>query len=90
MLFGIVERVGNVVGILGMGGLGHLGIQFAAKMGFNTVAIGRARDKEEELMKKLGARQYIDNKSQNAVEELNELRRSQSNTCNCPQWKGDD
>ena len=42
-------------------------------MGFNTVAIGRARDKEEELMKKLGARQYIDNKSQNAVEELNKL-----------------
>jgi len=66
-------RPGDVVGILGMGGLGHLGIQFAAKMGFNTVAIGRARDKEEELMKKLGARLYIDNKSQNAVEELNKL-----------------
>src|ERR671935_3054866 len=56
-------RVGDVVAILGMGGLGHLGIQFAAKMGFNTVAIGRARDKEEELMKNLGARQYIDNRS---------------------------
>jgi D-arabinose 1-dehydrogenase-like Zn-dependent alcohol dehydrogenase len=66
-------RVGDVVVILGMGGLGHLGIQFAAKMGFNTVAIGRARDKEEELMKNLGARQYIDNRSDNAVEELNKL-----------------
>jgi D-arabinose 1-dehydrogenase-like Zn-dependent alcohol dehydrogenase len=66
-------RVGDTVAILGMGGLGHLGIQFAAKMGFNTVAIGRARDKEEELMKNLGARQYIDNRSQNAVEELNKL-----------------
>jgi D-arabinose 1-dehydrogenase-like Zn-dependent alcohol dehydrogenase len=66
-------RAGDVVAIFGMGGLGHLGIQFAAKMGFNTVAIGRARDKEEELMKNLGARQYIDNKSQNAVEELNKL-----------------
>ena len=65
-------RPGDVVGILGMGGLGHLGIQ-PTKFGFNTVAIGRARDKEEELMKKLGARQYIDNKSQNAVEELNRL-----------------
>jgi D-arabinose 1-dehydrogenase-like Zn-dependent alcohol dehydrogenase len=54
-------------------GLGHLGIQFAAKMGFNTIAIGRARDKEEELAKNLGARQYIDNRSQNAVEELNKL-----------------
>jgi D-arabinose 1-dehydrogenase-like Zn-dependent alcohol dehydrogenase len=66
-------RPGDVVGILGMGGLGHLAVQFAAKMGFNTVAIGRGRDKEEELMKKLGARQYIDNRSQNAVEELGKL-----------------
>ena len=66
-------RTGDVVGILGMGGLGHLGIQFASKMGFNTVAIGRAREKEEELMMKLGARQYIDNRTQNAVEELNKL-----------------
>ena len=66
-------HVGDVVAIFGMGGLGHLGIQFAAKMGFSTVAIGRARDKEEELMKNLGARQYIDNRSQNAVEELNKL-----------------
>jgi D-arabinose 1-dehydrogenase-like Zn-dependent alcohol dehydrogenase len=46
-------RVGDVVAIFGMGGLGHLGIQFAAKMGFNTVAIGRARDKEEKLMEHL-------------------------------------
>jgi D-arabinose 1-dehydrogenase-like Zn-dependent alcohol dehydrogenase len=66
-------RVGDVVAIFGMGGLGHLGIQFAAKMGFNTVAIGRGRDKEEELMKKLGARQYVDIRSENAVEELNKL-----------------
>jgi D-arabinose 1-dehydrogenase-like Zn-dependent alcohol dehydrogenase len=66
-------RVGDTVAIFGMGGLGHLGIQFAAKMGFNTIAIGRSRDKEEELMKNLGARQYIDNRSENAVEELNKL-----------------
>lgn len=66
-------RTGDVVGILGMGGLGHLGIQFASKMGFNTVAIGRARDREEELMMKLGAKQYIDNRTQNAVQELNKL-----------------
>ena len=66
-------RTGDVVAILGMGGLGHLGIQFASKMGFNTVAIGRARDMEEELMKKLGARQYIDNRSENVVEELTKL-----------------
>ena len=60
-------RVGDVVAILGVGGLGHLGIQFAAKMGFKTIAIARGKDKEE-LVRKLGARQYIDSKSQNPVE----------------------
>jgi len=64
--------VGNVIAILGIGGLGHLGIQFAAKMGFNTIAIGRGKDKEE-LVRKFGARQYIDSKSQNPVEELVKL-----------------
>jgi D-arabinose 1-dehydrogenase-like Zn-dependent alcohol dehydrogenase len=65
-------RVGDVVAILGIGGLGHLGVQFAAKMGFKAIAIARGKD-EEELVKKLGASQYIDNRSQNAVEELNRL-----------------
>ncbi|HET7644731.1 MAG TPA: alcohol dehydrogenase [Nitrososphaeraceae archaeon] len=65
-------HVGDLVAILGIGGLGHLGIQFASKMGFNTVAIGRGKDKEE-MVKKLGARLYIDNRSQNAVEELAKL-----------------
>jgi D-arabinose 1-dehydrogenase-like Zn-dependent alcohol dehydrogenase len=65
-------RAGDVVAILGIGGLGHLGVQFAAKMGFRTIAIARGKD-EEELVKKLGAWQYIDNRSQNAVEELNKL-----------------
>ena len=65
-------RAGDLVAILGIGGLGHLGVQFAAKMGFRTIAIARGKD-EEELVKKLGARQYIDNRSQNAVEELNKL-----------------
>jgi D-arabinose 1-dehydrogenase-like Zn-dependent alcohol dehydrogenase len=65
-------RAGEVVAILGIGGLGHLGVQFAAKMGFRTIAIARGKG-EEELVKKLGASQYIDNRSQNAVEELNKL-----------------
>ncbi len=65
-------RVGDVVAILGIGGLGHLGIQFAAKMCFNTIAIGRGKDKEE-LVRKLGAKHYIDSKSQNPVEELAKL-----------------
>ena len=45
-------RAGDIVAILGIGGLGHLGIQFAAKMGFNTIAIARGKDKEE-LVRKL-------------------------------------
>jgi D-arabinose 1-dehydrogenase-like Zn-dependent alcohol dehydrogenase len=50
---------GELVAILGVGGLGHLGVQYAAKLGFETVAIARGRDKEE-LARKLGARHYID------------------------------
>lgn len=63
---------GDVVAILGIGGLGHLGIQFASKMGFKTIAVARGKE-EEELVKRLGAVQYIDNRSQNSVEELNKL-----------------
>jgi D-arabinose 1-dehydrogenase-like Zn-dependent alcohol dehydrogenase len=62
-------RVGDVVAILGIGGLGHLGIQFASKMGFRTIAIGRGKDKEE-MARKLGAIHYIDTQSQNPAEEL--------------------
>jgi D-arabinose 1-dehydrogenase-like Zn-dependent alcohol dehydrogenase len=47
-------RPGDVVAVLGLGGLGHLGVQFAMKMGFKTVAIARGKDKEP-LAKKLGA-----------------------------------
>ena len=65
-------RVGDVVAILGIGGLGHLGIQFAAKMGFKTIAIARGKEKEE-MVKKLGAIHYIDSESQNAAEELVKL-----------------
>jgi D-arabinose 1-dehydrogenase-like Zn-dependent alcohol dehydrogenase len=50
---------GDLVAIHGIGGLGHLGIQFAARQGFRTVAVGRGRDKEE-LARKLGAHDYID------------------------------
>jgi alcohol dehydrogenase len=48
---------GDLVAVLGVGGLGHLGIQFAAKMGFKTVAIARGKDKEP-LSRKLGASRY--------------------------------
>jgi propanol-preferring alcohol dehydrogenase len=65
-------RVGDIVAIIGIGGLGHLGIQFAAKMGFRTVAIARGKEKEH-LARELGAINYIDNQSQDAVEELVKL-----------------
>ena len=65
-------REGDTVAIIGVGGLGHLGIQFASKMGFKTIAIARGKDTEE-LAGKLGAVHYIDSKSQNTVEELVKL-----------------
>jgi D-arabinose 1-dehydrogenase-like Zn-dependent alcohol dehydrogenase len=65
-------RPGDLVAILGIGGLGHLGIQFAAKMGFRTVAIARGVDKEP-LARKLGAWSYIDSKTQDPAAELLKL-----------------
>lgn len=52
-------RPGEVAAIPGLGGLGHLGVQYAAKMGLKTVAIARGQDKEP-LARKLGAWRYID------------------------------
>jgi len=65
-------RGGDVVAVLGIGGLGHLGVQFAAKMGFKTVAIARGKDKEP-LAKKLGAIHYIDSREKNPAAELNKF-----------------
>jgi D-arabinose 1-dehydrogenase-like Zn-dependent alcohol dehydrogenase len=65
-------RPGDLVAVLGIGGLGHLGIQFAAKMGFRTVAIARGMDKEP-LARKLGASSYIDSKAQDPAAELLKL-----------------
>jgi len=65
-------RPGDLVAILGIGGLGHLAVQFAAKMGFKTVAIARGKDKEP-LVRKLGAQHYIDNQTQDAAAELVKL-----------------
>lgn len=65
-------RPGDLVAVLGIGGLGHLGIQFAAKMGYRTVAIARGMDKET-LARKLGAVHYIDSQAQDAAAELVKL-----------------
>src|SRR3954453_21001270 len=65
-------RPGDVVAVLGLGGLGHLGVQYAAKMGFHTVGIARGRDKEP-LARKLGASVYIDSQAQDPAAELQKL-----------------
>lgn len=65
-------RPGDVVAILGLGGLGHLGVQYAAKMGFHTVSIARGKDKEA-LAKQLGAAVYIDSQSQDPAAQLQKL-----------------
>lgn len=65
-------RPGDVVAVLGLGGLGHLGVQYAAKMGFHTVGIARGKDKEP-LARKLGASVYIDSQAQDPAAELLKL-----------------
>ncbi len=60
---------GHLVAIHGVGGLGHLGIQFAARQGFRTVAVNRGRDKEE-LARKLGASDYIDSAAEDPAKVL--------------------
>ena len=65
-------RGGDVVAVHGIGGLGHLGVQYARQMGFKTIAVGRGKDKAP-LAKKLGAHQYIDSDAADAVAELQKL-----------------
>ncbi len=65
-------RPGDTVAVLGVGGLGHLAVQFAAKMGFRTVAIARGTDKEP-LAKRLGAWLYLDSQTNDAAAELAKL-----------------
>ena len=60
---------GDVVAVHGVGGLGHLGIQFAARQGFRTVAVNRGRDKEE-LARRLGASDYIDSAAEDPAKAL--------------------
>ncbi len=65
-------RPGDLVAILGIGGLGHLGVQYAAKMGFRTVAIARGGDKEP-AARELGAAHYIDRRASDPAAELRKL-----------------
>jgi propanol-preferring alcohol dehydrogenase len=65
-------RPGDTVAVQGIGGLGHLGIQYAARMGFRTIAVSSGSDKEE-LARQLGAHEYIDTKKVKASEGLQKL-----------------
>src|SRR5436309_8909245 len=65
-------RPGDLVAVHGLGGLGHLGVQYAAKMGFHTVGIARGKDKEP-LARKLGAAAYIDSQAQDPAAALQRL-----------------
>jgi len=65
-------RPGDTVAVQGIGGLGHLALQFAARMGFRTVALSNGRDKEA-LARELGAHEYVDTQRVNAAEGLRKL-----------------
>jgi D-arabinose 1-dehydrogenase-like Zn-dependent alcohol dehydrogenase len=65
-------RPGDLVAVLGLGGLGHLGVQYAAKAGYRTVAIARGKDKAPHALE-IGARHYIDSLTQDPAQELRNL-----------------
>ncbi len=77
---------GDLVAVQGIGGLGHLGIQFANKFGYKVAAIGRGSENAA-LAKKLGASVYIDSKSTNAAEELQKLGGAQVILATAPSSK---
>jgi D-arabinose 1-dehydrogenase-like Zn-dependent alcohol dehydrogenase len=77
---------GDLVAIQGIGGLGHLGIQFANKFGYKVAAIGRGPENAA-LAKKLGANVYIDSKASNAAEELQKLGGAQVILATAPSSK---
>jgi D-arabinose 1-dehydrogenase-like Zn-dependent alcohol dehydrogenase len=77
---------GDLVAVQGVGGLGHLGIQFANKFGYKVAAIGRGPENSA-LAKNLGASVYIDNQSTNAAEELQKLGGAQAILATAPDSK---
>jgi len=79
-------RGGDLVAIHGLGGLGHLALQYSVKMGFKTAVISRGKDKEE-LAKKLGAHFYIDSSAAAAANELKKLGGARVILCTAPNGK---
>jgi len=80
-------RGGDLVGVQGIGGLGHLGVQFARHMGFRTVAIGRGSDKEK-LAKQLGAHVYIDTALEDAAAVLQRMGGARAILATAPSGDG--
>jgi D-arabinose 1-dehydrogenase-like Zn-dependent alcohol dehydrogenase len=80
-------RAGDLVTVQGVGGLGHLGIQYASKLGFVTVAVGRGKDKEP-LAKQLGARHYIDASAADPAKALQDLGGARVILATAPDSKG--
>jgi D-arabinose 1-dehydrogenase-like Zn-dependent alcohol dehydrogenase len=76
-------RAGDTIAVQGIGGLGHMGIQYASKMGFRTVALSRGKDKEE-LARQLGAHEYIDTGAVTAAEGLQKLGGADVVLCAAP------
>ena len=79
-------RAGALVAVQGIGGLGHLGIQYARQMGFRTVAIGRGSDKQA-LAEKLGAHEYIDTKNGAPAQALQKMGGAQVVLATAPDSK---
>ncbi|MGH7973142.1 MAG: zinc-binding dehydrogenase, partial [Limisphaerales bacterium] len=77
---------GDLVAVQGIGGLGHLGVQFANKFGYKVAAIGRGPENAA-LARKLGANVYIDSKATNAAEELQKLGGAQAILATAPNSK---
>jgi D-arabinose 1-dehydrogenase-like Zn-dependent alcohol dehydrogenase len=77
---------GDLVAVQGIGGLGHLGIQFANKFGYRVAAIGRGSENAS-LAKKLGASVYIDSRATNAAEELQKMGGAQAILATAPSSK---
>jgi D-arabinose 1-dehydrogenase-like Zn-dependent alcohol dehydrogenase len=86
-LKGSGAKGGDLVGIHGFGGLGHLAVQYAAKLGFRTVVLSRGKDKEA-LARKLGAQDYIDTTAADAAKELRARGGAQAILCTAPSGKG--
>jgi D-arabinose 1-dehydrogenase-like Zn-dependent alcohol dehydrogenase len=76
-------RAGDTVAVQGIGGLGHLGIQYAVRMGFRTVALSHGKEKEE-LARQLGAHEYIDTATVTAAEGLQRLGGADVVLCTAP------